>query len=555
MTNTLIKNWQLTFLAIVLIISLALIFVNLSGHSPSSYIPFTNIKLGMDFSGGTLYQVELQKQVSTEEIARISTIIAQRIDPSGLKDATVSPVGQQFIIVQLSETNPIELGIVESRIRQQGRFEAVLNGEVVFTGDELTKVLRGDTSFGVFRAGSAYEWSLPFILNDTASKRFTEKTFHQCTAVGFAQNGTPNYECEKTVFFLDRPNALIVTTEEQYTTDTETLTTGNKFENIPESTSIDELITDSMLTVLTVDANKGLDQNKALSALAKTKLAIVSPDVSANVINDLNKLGFTVSVVELKKEIPWIWTATGARQIISLTAGITNEDVADVSQAKQFSTLRISGQRAAISEARADLEELAILLESGSLPTPVKTISRETISPSLGESFLGNVLLMGILAAITVSAIIVIRYRMLKLAIPIILTGFSEIIIMMGFMALTQRPLDLAAFAGLIAAIGTGVDSEVVITDEILGKSKEAHESLMQRTKAALFIIATSAFTVIGVMGPIVLFSRNLPGLDKLFGFAVVAIIGSLIGIFITRPAFTKIVEGIVHKKEEGPRN
>ncbi|MDD2531677.1 MAG: preprotein translocase subunit SecD, partial [Candidatus ainarchaeum sp.] len=97
----------------------------------------------------------------------------------------------------------------------------------------------------------------------------------------------------------------------------------------------------------------------------------------------------------------------------------------------------------------------------------------------------------------------------------------------------------------------TGVDSEIVITDEIIGKSKQAHESLIKRAKTALFIIATSAFTMMGVMGPIVMFSRSMPGLEKLYGFALVAIIGGLIGIFVTRPGFTKIVEIIVQKKEE----
>ena len=538
MANPLIKNWQITLLGIVLIISVLLIL-------------FNGVKLGMDFKGGTLYQIELQNEVSAEEIARISNIISQRVDPSGLKDATVYPVGKQFIVVQLTETNPVELEKIESRIRQQGKFEATLNGEIVFTGDEIKKVLRGDPSFGVGRLGaSAYEWSLPFILNEAATTRFKEMTFHKCNAVGLGTNGQPTYECEKTVFFLDKPSALIVTTEEQYAIDVELMYAGNRFENIPEGTSIEEIILDSQINVLMVDANKPLDRNTASALFAKLPDAIVSPDVSESVKNDLNAIGYNVIVAPVTEEMPWIWNVLGARQVISLTEGITNEDVMDVSQAKEFSTLRISGQRADFKEAQTDLEDLAILLESGSLPTPVKSISKETVSPSLGESFLTNIIIMGILAAITVAIVIVVRYRFPKLVIPIILTGLSEIVILLGFLAATQRPIDLAAFAGIIAAIGTGVDSEIVITDEILGKSREHHESLVQRAKTALFIIATSAFTMIAVMGPIVLFSRNMPGLDKLYGFAVVAIVGALIGIIITRPAFTKILEKIVQKKE-----
>ncbi|MEI7960937.1 MAG: hypothetical protein WCI04_01245 [archaeon] len=536
MAHVLIKYWQITLLVVFIVLALVMLIT-------------PGIKLGMDFKGGTLYQIELQNKVSTEEINRIANIINTRI---GLyKDATVHPVGGQFIEIQLSETNPVALSQVEARIRQQGKFEATLNGEIVFTGDEIQKVLRGDNSYGVSRISTtSYEWSLPFILNETATKRFTEMTFHKCNAIGVATNGSPNYECDKTIFFLDKPNALIVTSEEQYQSDIELLTIGNRFENIPQDTSVDDLILDSGLTVLPIDVNMPLDNNTIRTALLKTKNAIVSPDVPLNIINDLNAAGFSVTKLEKKIDVPWIWTALGAKQVISLTSGITNENVVDIAQAKQFSTLRITGQRAALTEARADLEDLAILLESGSLPTPVKTISKETISPTLGESFLANIYLMVILAAITVALVIVVRYKNPILVIPIVLTGMSEIVIMLGFLAITQRPIDLAAFAGLIAAIGTGIDSEIVITDEVLGKAAHAHESLTTRSKTALFIIMTAAFTMIAVMGPILLFAPSLPGLEKLYGFAVVAIVGTLIGILITRPAFNKIVQMIVNRKE-----
>ena len=536
MANVVIKYWQISLLVIFIVLALVALIT-------------PGIKLGMDFKGGTLYQIELQNKVSTDEINRIANIINTRI---GLyKDATVHPVGGQFIEVQLSETNPVALSQVEARIRQQGKFEATLDGNIVFTGDEIQKVLRGDNSYGVSRlSASTYEWSLPFILNEAATNRFTEMTFHKCNVTSVGTTGNPVYDCDKTIFFLDKPNAVLVTTEEQYQQDIDLLTTGNKFENIPQDTSIDELILDSQLKVIVIDANKGLDENTIKTALLSTKQAVVSPDVSQNIVNDLNAAGFSVTKVEKKTDAPWIWTALGAKQVISLTSGITNEDVTDLSQAKKFSTLRITGQRAALTEARADLEDLAILLESGSLPTPVKTISKETISATLGESFLSNIYLMVILAAITVALVIVVRYRNPILVIPIILTGMSEIVIMLGFLAITQRPIDLAAFAGLIAAIGTGIDSEIVITDEVLGKAAHAHESLTTRSKTALFIIMTAAFTMIAVMGPILLFAPTLPGLEKLYGFAVVAIVGTLIGILITRPAFNKIVQMIVHRSE-----
>jgi preprotein translocase subunit SecD len=541
---SILKNWRWWLFFGAIIISIAGIL-------------FSGLSLGIDFNGGTLLQLELQKKVTNEEMLRIVNVITQRADPTGLKDVTVTPIGDQFISIQLTETDSVELDKIESRIRRQGKFESVINGEIIFTGDEIKKVERGSNSYGVANAGNnSYEWRLPFILNEVASKRFAEKTFHKCSASGFSAAGGQTYECEKTIFFLDKPTAVIITTEEIKGNDETLLLKGNQMESIPADTLYDELIQDAQLPHIVFATAFDANQIAELKAsVVKFPTAIVPSDINESVISDLNSLGFIVEKVSAKTdgaEIPWIWTAVKAKQIISLSEGVTNEDVADISQAKIISELLIRGTRDTAKSAFEDLADLTILLESGSLPTPVKSVSREIISPSLGKNTLEYLWTMAICALIFVAIIIVIRYRNPQLVAPILIMSIAEIIIMLGVMALIKRPIDLAAFAGIIASIGTGVDSEIVITDEILGKSTTAStEPFLQRVKNAVFIVATSAFTMIAVMGPLLFFSRTLPGLEKLFGFAAIAIIGALAGVIITRPVFTKMIEDIVHGKKQ----
>lgn len=537
--NPIIKHWQFILVGFFLLISLGSLFIY-------------GINYGIDFKGGTLYQVELQRQVSGEEIARIANIISQRIDPSGLRGDSISPVGGKYLMIQTAETNPIELEKIESRIRQQGKFEAILNGEVLFTGDEIRRVQRRD-GYGVAKIGNYYEWNLPFVLNEAAAKRFAQKTFHQCNAVSFTSAGKPIYECERTTFFLDKPNATIIISEDQYGFDEEELLLGNTLLSIPQETSIDELIEDSRMNIIIFSEKSDLDNNVLTNALANNITeVIVSPDIIDSIKVELESRGFVVLTESLKESEPWIWNAMNARQIIRLSEGITNEDVADITQARIFSQLNISGSRENATVAFQDLEELAILLESGSLPTPVKSISKETISPALGKSFLDNIVLMGIIALIIVACVIIIRYKNLMLAAPVFATVLSETIILLGLLSLPfiKQPFDLAAFAGVIAALGSGVNSEIIIVEELTNKAKRETLSLLQRIKKGLFIITTSAMTIIGVMGPIVLFSRSMPGLSSLYGFAIVAIIGALIGVFITRPAFTKTIEIMMEKSE-----
>ncbi len=144
-------------------------------------------------------------------------------------------------------------------------------------------------------------------------------------------------------------------------------------------------------------------------------------------------------------------------------------------------------------------------------------------------------------AIIAVSLVIFIRYRDLKVALPIIIISSSEVLIILGIAALIKYNIDIAAIAGIIAAVGTGVDDQIVIVDEILsGKKREEFLSLKEQIKRAFFIIFVAY--AVGVASMIPLFWA---GAGLFTGFAVTTILGISIGVFITRPAFAAIVESL----------
>ena len=122
----------------------------------------------------------------------------------------------------------------------------------------------------------------------------------------------------------------------------------------------------------------------------------------------------------------------------------------------------------------------------------------------------------------------------------------------LGIAAVINQNIDLAAIAGIIAAIGTGVDDQIIITDEILkgDKKKKSRRKagFKVRMKGAFFIVYASAATLIAAMLPLayVGFSRGYTGIGILSGFAFTTIIGVLVGIFITRPAYAKFIEKFV---------
>jgi len=213
-----------------------------------------------------------------------------------------------------------------------------------------------------------------------------------------------------------------------------------------------------------------------------------------------------------------------------------------------------SGSGPDIDQARTNaleqMKKLQTVLITGSLPFKLEIIQADSISPTLGKDFIKNALLIGLIAILAVASVIFIKYRKLKISIPVILTMLSEGIIILGFAALVGWNLDMAAIAGIIIAIGTGVDDQIVIADETLGKKQDEEDeravyTWKEKIGRAFFIIMASYFTTVAAMIPLL-----LAGAGIVKGFALTTIAGITAGVFITRPAFAAIVEILVKHEE-----
>ena len=185
---------------------------------------------------------------------------------------------------------------------------------------------------------------------------------------------------------------------------------------------------------------------------------------------------------------------------------------------------------------------LEIHLRAGALPVDVGVAGSGSTSAALGEHFKMMAILAGILALITVAFVIYYRYREPSIVLPMVLINASEIVILLGFICLIKFQMDLPTIAGLIAVVGTGIDQLVVITDEILHEGKVPSPNLyLKRLSRALGIIMVAAGTVIIAMLPLALMD-----LSTLKGFAIITIMGVLVGVIVTRPAYGKIIMEIL---------
>ncbi|MBT3985816.1 hypothetical protein HOE91_05980 [archaeon] len=219
-------------------------------------------------------------------------------------------------------------------------------------------------------------------------------------------------------------------------------------------------------------------------------------------------------------------------------------------QGKATTAIAISGpgyglnKADAVEDASANMDQLQTILITGSLPFDIEIAKMDSISPIMGESFVKNTIWVGLIAILAVAFVIFIRYRAWKVVFPMIFTGISELILILGFAAAVGWNLDMAAIAGIIAAIGTGVDDQIVIVDEVMKGVKERFSNWKKRLKTAFFIIFAAYATTVAAMIPL----WNA-GAGLIRGFALTTIVGVTIGVLITRPAFANIVEKLYEEE------
>ncbi|MFQ6062603.1 MAG: preprotein translocase subunit SecD [Methanosarcinales archaeon] len=196
-------------------------------------------------------------------------------------------------------------------------------------------------------------------------------------------------------------------------------------------------------------------------------------------------------------------------------------------------------------EGRARAKELQIHLSAGALPVQVEVIGSGQVSAALGAMFREQTAIAGILALLAVSLVVYLRYHQKKILLPMLFTSLSEVVMILGFASIVGWQLDLPSIAGIIAVIGTGIDHLVIITDEVLYEGRLPPTRIyLSRISKAFAIIFAAATTTIIAMSPLLIM-----GFGVLKGFAIIAIVGVLIGVFIARPAYGRVIKEVLSEK------
>jgi preprotein translocase subunit SecD len=175
-----------------------------------------------------------------------------------------------------------------------------------------------------------------------------------------------------------------------------------------------------------------------------------------------------------------------------------------------------------------EANNLVTILKFGSLPFPIKEISSEQISATLGDQFLNQSLLAGALGIALVIAFMVIYYRAIGLVASFALIYYTLVVV--AIFRLIPVTLTLAGIAGFVLSVGMAVDANILIFERMkeelrLGKSLPAAvEAGFNRAWNSILDSNVSSLITATILYAF--------GSSVIRGFALVLIIGVLVSMF-----------------------
>lgn len=139
---------------------------------------------------------------------------------------------------------------------------------------------------------------------------------------------------------------------------------------------------------------------------------------------------------------------------------------------------------------------------------------------------------MGMLVATILLMIYVALRFQFKFSVGAVLSVAHDVIITLGFLALTQMDFDLNVLASILAIIGYSLNDTVVVADRIRENyriMRGAEPEFIVDTAVSQTLIRT---TITAVTTLLVLFALYFFGGEVLHGFSLVLIVGVLIGTY-----------------------
>jgi preprotein translocase subunit SecD len=175
-----------------------------------------------------------------------------------------------------------------------------------------------------------------------------------------------------------------------------------------------------------------------------------------------------------------------------------------------------------------EAQNLVTILQFGQLPFPIAELANTTVSPTLGDAFLQQSVLAGVIAILMVVFFMVVHYRMPGVVASIALVIYA--LLVYALFRLIPVTLTLAGVAGFVLSVGMAVDANILIFER-MKEELRVGKSLPAAIEAG-FNRAWNSILDSNVSSLITAMILFLFGSSTIRGFGLVLIVGVLVSMF-----------------------
>jgi len=470
--------------------------------------------------------IKVEGAVSSGTIDEVMHSLSLRVDPYGTLGTQFTAVGSN--LVRFEVALPLDRAV--ELLGHQGRLEIFIGDNIVLYGDDITDV--GSVRLDV----ESQSYSVPFGLSGNGADKWAS-----------ASAGKVNYP---TAIYLDRPSdEAILLFDEGLLKELQGMTydENRRMFFIPQETLGSNIIGGVYLQVTSVKTDINSLSPETLEFLrgqygVKTRIILLGnkSDYGENILSTIENLGYpspeNYSRHTNEAGIDWVERICGLKSTPTITDAVAGKPLTSM-------VITTGGNSDA---ARKRAEDLKVVL-SQRLPVGISYESEESLDPRLGKEFMSEALRALLVAIVGVGVLVYFRYRHLKISAAIMGTMLSELVITLGMASAFGWTIGLPEIGGLIAIVGSGVDHQIIITDEVLrGILPHARRvGLTARIGRAFSIIFAAAATVMAAMA-----SLAYVGFGVMRGFAVITIAGVLLAVILTRPVFARVLSLIMAREK-----
>ncbi len=516
------KYWRIYLLVILVLLSIAVIF---SPVVPGLDIgdgqdveddaswdeKYTSLQYSIELAGGTRIRAPLigvtaeNANIGTQDIDELEESIATDFEKASARDVRITTPDEsdsQNKTIEVTSRDVTQEAMQSSLERNDITYESMRDGVTEETRDEAITVLQNKIDQAGLSGGSV-------------------RSVQLSDGTEFILVEVPNIDREGTIQLIEERGEVNIdiyyrdSETNEYTNRT-TLTTDD-FRNVGSAQQGSD--TQSPHVPVTIEAGAA---QQFQSDVVETGVASSGGSTCRYETDPENTEPCLLTVVD--GEV--VYSAGMAASLASsMQSGTWADDPSFILQTSDYGTA----------------QNLAINLRAGVMPAQLDIGAGEVsfVSAQQGDEFRMIAFIIGVLSTLAVATSVSLRYGKPKIAAPMLITAFAEVIILLAVASALRYPIDIAVIAGFVAVIGTGIDDLIIIADQVMGGENPATSRKIfdKRFKKAFKIIMGAAITTILALGPIAVLELN-----ELQGFAIFTIIGIIIGVTITRPAYGDIL-------------